>query len=139
MASSNNLDALSQDAELPFGHPGRRSDDTPDYFDPSPLLDHGPEPDYTPDDVDAVVHYAPGDRPLCGSESMTRVYTDDPRQVGRLWGLPGARGGGPAGPHRTSAVAFTAGRRSPPRAERSGVGWFGGHARTAERRGGKNG
>ena len=29
MTTNNNLDALSQDAELPFGHPGRRSDDTP--------------------------------------------------------------------------------------------------------------
>ena len=29
MASSNNPDAISQDGELPFGHPGRRSDDTP--------------------------------------------------------------------------------------------------------------
>ena len=37
MASSNNLDALSQDAELPFGHPGRRFDDTPEGFEPSPL------------------------------------------------------------------------------------------------------
>ena len=27
MASSNNLDALSQDGEPPFGHPGNRSDD----------------------------------------------------------------------------------------------------------------
>ena len=56
MASSNNPDALSQDGELPFGHPGRRSDD-------------------------AIVHYAPGEHPLCGSESMTAVYTDDPALV----------------------------------------------------------
>ena len=62
MASSNNLDTLSQDGELPFGHPGRRSDDTSD-------------------DVDAVVHYAPDDRPLCGNDSMTAVYTDDPALV----------------------------------------------------------
>ena len=33
MASSNNLDALSQDGELPCGHPGRRFDDTPEGFD----------------------------------------------------------------------------------------------------------
>ena len=34
MSSSHNLDALSQDAELPFGHPGRRFDDTPEGFEP---------------------------------------------------------------------------------------------------------
>ena len=28
-----------------------------------------------------VIHYAPGDRPLCGNESSTAVYSDDPRQV----------------------------------------------------------
>ena len=28
-----------------------------------------------------VIHYAPGDRPLCGNESMTTVYTDDPAAV----------------------------------------------------------
>ena len=28
-----------------------------------------------------VVHYGPGDRPLCGSESMTAAYTDDPALV----------------------------------------------------------
>ena len=50
MASSNNLDALSADGELPFGHPGRRSDDTPEGFEPSPPVDQGPELDYTPDE-----------------------------------------------------------------------------------------
>ena len=43
MTANNNLDALSQDAELPFGHPGRRFDDTPEGFEPSPLVDQGPE------------------------------------------------------------------------------------------------
>ena len=28
-----------------------------------------------------TVHYAPGDRPLCGSESITAAYTDDPALV----------------------------------------------------------
>ena len=36
MASSNNLDALFADGGLPFGHPGRRFDDTPEYFDRLP-------------------------------------------------------------------------------------------------------
>ena len=39
MASSNNLDALSQDGDLPFGHPGPNFDDTPEGFEPSPLVD----------------------------------------------------------------------------------------------------
>ena len=54
-------------AELPFRH--------------SPAQDQDPEPDYTPDEPDPVVHYAPGDRPLCGNESMTAVYTDEPDAV----------------------------------------------------------
>ena len=33
MTTNNNLDALPQDEELPFGHPGRRSDDTPEGFE----------------------------------------------------------------------------------------------------------
>ena len=50
--------------------------------DQSPLVDQEPEPDYTPDeDGGGVVHYGPGDRPLCGSESMTADYTDDPARV----------------------------------------------------------
>ena len=81
MKSANNLDALFADAELPFGHPGRQFDDTPEYFDPSPLLDQEPERDYTPDDDGDVIHYAPGDYPLCGTESLTEVFTDDPALV----------------------------------------------------------
>ena len=34
MTTNNNLDALFADGELPFGHPGRRSDDTPEGFEP---------------------------------------------------------------------------------------------------------
>ena len=78
MASSNDLDALSQDGELPFDHPGPNFDDTPEGFEPSPLVDQGPERDCMPDEDDAIVHYAPGEHPLCGTESMTAVYTDDP-------------------------------------------------------------
>ena len=50
MTTNNNLDALFEDAELPFGHPGRRFDDTPEYFDHSPQRDQELEPDYTPDE-----------------------------------------------------------------------------------------
>ena len=57
MTSSNNLDALSQDGEPPFGHPGRRFDDTPEGFEPSSLVDQEPERDYTPDEDSRVVHY----------------------------------------------------------------------------------
>ena len=81
MTTNNNLDALFADAEIPFGHPGRSFDNTPEYFDPSPLQDQGPKPDYSPDDGDRTIHYVPGDRPLCGNESITAVYTDDPTAV----------------------------------------------------------
>ena len=81
MTTNNNLDALFADAELPFGHPGRRSDDTPEGFEPSPPVDQGPELDYTPDEDGRVVHYGPGDRPLCGNDAVTAVYTDDPAMV----------------------------------------------------------
>ena len=43
-----------------------------------------PTQDHTPD---RVIHYAPGsvlwpgDRPPCGNESSTAVYSEDPRQV----------------------------------------------------------
>ena len=70
-----------QDGELPFGHPGRRFDDTPEGFEPSPLVDQGPERDYTPDEYGRVIHYGPRDRPLCGNDSVTAVYTDDPALV----------------------------------------------------------
>ena len=44
-------------------------------------MDQGPELDYTPDEDGRVVHYGPGDRPLCGNDAVTAVYTDDPNQV----------------------------------------------------------
>ena len=81
MTTNNNLDALFADAELPFGRPGRRSDHTPEGFEPSPLVDQGPERDYTPDEYGRVIHYGPRDRPLCGNDSVTAVYTDDPAAV----------------------------------------------------------
>ena len=28
-----------------------------------------------------MIHYAPGDHPLCGTESLTAVFTDDPATV----------------------------------------------------------
>ena len=92
MTNSNNLDALFADAELPFGHPGRNFDDMPAHFEDF-------EDRYEPPPVDppeeGIVHYGPGDRPLCGDESPHAVYTDEP---GQLRGLPGARRRGPAGP-----------------------------------------
>ena len=35
----------------------------------------------TMEDTNVAVHYAPGDRPLCGNDSWTLVITDDPDQV----------------------------------------------------------
>ena len=37
--TNNNLNALFAEAELPFGHPRHRFNDTPEYFDPSLLVD----------------------------------------------------------------------------------------------------
>ena len=45
------------------------------------VVDQEPERDYMPDEDDAIVHYAPGDHPLCGNDSMNAVYTDDPAAV----------------------------------------------------------
>ena len=84
MTTNNNLDALFADAELPFGHPGRRFDDTPEYFDRSPLVDQGPELDYTPDEDGRVVHYGPGDSPLCDNDCANAAYTDDPAEGERV-------------------------------------------------------
>ena len=72
MTTTNNLDALFADAEPPFGHPGPGS--TTPQNTPT-------EPDYTPDEEDSVIHYAPDDHPLCGTESLTAVFTDDPATV----------------------------------------------------------
>ena len=80
---------------------------------------------------DGIVHYGPGDRPLCGNNSMTAVYTDEPNQVAGcpdclelvaedLKDLDTQHGG----------YCSTVGVRSPPRAESSGGAWSGSHART---------
>ena len=83
-----------------------------------------PTQDPTPD---RVIHYAPGsvlgpgDRPPCGNESATAVYSEDPRQVagcddcddqGGQWSSAGHvdRPGG--GPSRGIAVAKGGGRQT---------------------------
>ena len=78
MVNSINLDALFADAELPFSHPGRRFDDTPEHFDHRG--DRYDPPRVDPPE-DGIVHYAPGDRPLCGNESPYAVYTEEPDKV----------------------------------------------------------
>ena len=78
MTKTINLDALFSDAELPFGHPGRKFNSSPvgySNFDDR----HKPWPVGPPEEN--TVHYGPGDRPLCRNESVTAVYTDDPHQV----------------------------------------------------------
>ena len=78
MTSSNGLDALFAVAEVPFGHPGCNFDDTPAHLEDfddryeRPPVDHPEE---------SMVHYGPGDRPLCGNESPFAIYTDEPGQV----------------------------------------------------------
>ena len=53
-------DALASDAGLPFGHPGQ---------------------DYAESPEGGVVHYGPGDWPLCGEGGLGAVHTDDPHRV----------------------------------------------------------
>ena len=83
MTNNNNLDALFADAELPFGHPGRQFDDTPEHFDHRD--DRYESPPVDPPEED-VVHYGPGDRPLYGNESPYTAHTDEPIPGGRLPG-----------------------------------------------------
>ena len=78
MTKAIDLGTLFAETELPFGHPGRNFDDTPagysdfdDRYEPWPV--DPPE--------ENTVHYGPGNRPLCGNESVTAFYTDDPNQV----------------------------------------------------------
>ena len=78
MTSSNGLDALFADAELPFGHPGRNFDDTPAHLED---FDDRYEPPPVDPPEESMVHYGPGDRPLCGNESPFAVYTDEPYEV----------------------------------------------------------
>ena len=137
MTTNNNLDYLFADAEVPFGHPGRNFDNTPAYFDHSPITGQGPEPDYTPDEPDPIVHYAPGDRPLCGNESMTAVYTDEPDAVAGCDECLEPRRRGPAGPQRLPRPlpSLPAGDHRPG-AGWNGAGRSGGPARTADGRDG---
>ena len=68
MASSNNLDALFADTEIPFGHSGRRSDDTPEGFSQSPpRVDQRPELDYTRTKTGAWSTTAPGTAPCAAT------------------------------------------------------------------------
>ena len=76
MTSNGKSKDLFNDAELPFGHPGRNFDDTPVGLD-------GFDDRYEPPPVDppeeGVVHYGPGGRrPLCSTERWTAVHTENP-------------------------------------------------------------
>jgi hypothetical protein len=64
--------------ELAFGHPGRNFDDTPEHFD---HRDDRYEPPPVDPPEEGIVHYGPGDRPLCGNESPFAIYTFEPDQV----------------------------------------------------------
>ena len=82
---------------------------------------------------EGIVHYGPGDRPLCGNESPYAVYTEEPTRwpaakTAWSWSPRICRTRTPG----TEATASTADRRSPPLAPSSGAGWSGAHARTVE-------
>ena len=78
MSNRNNVDALFADAELSFGHPGRNFIDISADFD---RFDDRYEPPPVDLSEESIVHYGPGDWPLCGEESLLVAYTDDPHQV----------------------------------------------------------
>ena len=78
MTSNKNLDALFSDAELPFGHPGRNFEDSPSHFD---RFDDRHEPRSADPPGEGIVHYGPGNRPLCGEEDELALHTEDPHKV----------------------------------------------------------
>ena len=78
MTKAIDLSALFADTELPFGHPGRNFDESPaghsnfhDRYEPPPI--DPPE--------EEIIHYGPGDSPLCDNDCANAVYTDDPAGV----------------------------------------------------------
>ena len=93
-----------------------------------------------------MIHYAPAhDHPLCGTESLTTVFTDDPATVAgcvdclELAAEDLELAAWPRGGQRAlGATVSTASRRSPPRAASSGGASSVRPARTAGRRGGKS-
>ena len=128
--------------EPPFGHPGRRFDDTSEYFDPTPLLGQGPEPDYTPDEEDSVIHYAGARRPsaLRDRESDRGLQRTTPPRwpaASTAWSWLPRTSTRTTSTGRSYAGDSTASRRSPPRAASSGGASSVRPARTAGRRGGK--
>ncbi len=78
MNDRTNLNTLFSDAELPFGHPGPNYDDSPADHD---RFDDRYEPPPADPPEESIVHYGPGDQPLCGNESHLAVYTNDANQV----------------------------------------------------------
>ena len=61
-----------------IGHPGRNFDESPagysnfhDRYEPPPI--DPPE--------EEIIHYGPGDSPLCDNDCANAVYTDDPAGV----------------------------------------------------------
>ena len=78
MTKAIDLSALFADTELPFGHPGRNFDESPagysnfhDRYEPPPI--DPPE--------EEIIHYGPGDSPLCDNDCANAAYTDDPALV----------------------------------------------------------
>ena len=78
MTKAIDLSALFTDTELPFGHPGRNFDESPagysnfhDRYEPPPI--DPPE--------EEIIHYGPGDSPLCDNDCANAAYTDDPALV----------------------------------------------------------
>ena len=119
MVKAIDLETLFAAAELPFGHPGYS--DFGDRHEPRAV--DPPEKD--------IVHYSPGDRPLCGHESPSAIYTDEPGQVAGCEDCLELLAEDLQDQNGYRDTAFTAGRKSPPRVESNGAGSSGDPALTA--------
>ena len=74
MTTNGSADDLLGDMQSQAEGPERKVDDTPAHFER-----------YEPSPEDArrrdIVHYGPGNQPLCGDEDELALHTQDPHQV----------------------------------------------------------
>ena len=135
MTKAMDLSALFADTELPFGHPGRNFDESPAGY--SDFHDRYEPPPIDPPEEE-IIHYGPGDSPLCDNDCANAVYTDDPPEWPATptvwsWWRKTCR-------TRTTTwdTAGTAAKRSPPPESSNGGAWSAAHALTAGERDGQH-
>ena len=116
-------------AGLPSGHPVRNFDGTRPHDDG---FDDHCEPRPVDPPGEGIVHYGPGDRPICGEESGLAVHMEDPHRVTGCDECLEVVAEASAIPTTTLATACTARSRSAPWAAWPGGGWCGGRACTVD-------